>query len=187
MLRSLLVDISPLQQHREYRLLFSGQVISLLGRHLTIVASSIQVFELTGETFAVGLLGVAQFPPLLIGAVLGGTRADAFDRRRILIISQILMALTTVGLAITDNATPNLVGNEGTGSPDLLLYMGFLSGPPPPPNQAPTASYVWDYTGSLLTLDGTGSTDPDGTLAQYEWIRANGNVFATGTPSTSRP
>jgi MFS family permease len=100
MLRSLLVDISPLQQHREYRLLFSGQVISLLGRHLTIVASSIQVFELTGETFAVGLLGVAQFPPLLIGAVLGGTMADAFDRRRILIISQILMALTTVGLAI---------------------------------------------------------------------------------------
>lgn len=100
MIKSLLVDISPLRRHRDYRMLFFGQVISLLGRHLTIVASSIQVFDLTGETFAVGLLGLAQFPPLLVGAILGGTIADAFDRRRVLIISQVLMAATTVGLAV---------------------------------------------------------------------------------------
>ena len=75
-------------------------MISLIGRQLTIVASSIQVFALTGETFAVGLLGLAQFPATVIGSFLGGTLADAFDRRRILILSQIFLALTTAGLAL---------------------------------------------------------------------------------------
>ncbi len=94
------VDISPIREFREYRLLFFGQVVSLVGRQLTIVASSIQVFELTGQTFAVGLLGLAQFPALVVGSFLGGTLADAFDRRRILMATQLFMAATTVGLAI---------------------------------------------------------------------------------------
>ncbi len=96
----MLVDITPLRESREYRLLFFGQVISQLGRHLTIVASSIQIFDLTGQSFAVGLLGLAQFPALFVGSFLGGTLADAFDRRKILIISQIFMAATTTGLAL---------------------------------------------------------------------------------------
>lgn len=79
--------------------------MSLVGRQLTIVASSIQIFDITGETLAVGLLGLAQFPAVFFGSFLGGTLADAFDRRRILIVSQVFMALTTVGLAI--NASTN--------------------------------------------------------------------------------
>jgi MFS family permease len=75
-------------------------VISQIGRQLTIVASSIQVFDITGETFAVGMLGLAQFPALLVGSFLGGTLADAFDRRRILVVAQVLMAATTAGLAL---------------------------------------------------------------------------------------
>ncbi len=75
-------------------------MISLVGRQLTIVASSIQVFDLTGQTFAVGMLGLAQFPALLVGSFLGGTLADAFDRRRILMLAQVFMAATTAGLAL---------------------------------------------------------------------------------------
>jgi len=96
----LFVNVSPLQESREYRLLYFGQIVSLIGRHLTIVASSIQVFDLTGETLAVGLLGLAQFPTTFLGSFLGGTLADAFDRKRILIASQIFMAATTAGLAL---------------------------------------------------------------------------------------
>lgn len=98
--RSLLVDLSPIRESREFRLLFFGQVISRIGRQLTIVASSIQIFDLTGETLAVGLLGLAQFPALFFGSFLGGTLADAFDRRRILFVAQVFMALTTAGLAL---------------------------------------------------------------------------------------
>lgn len=64
------------------------------------MATSIQIFALTGETFAVGMLGLSQFPALFVGSFIGGTLADAYDRRRILIVAQILMAATTVGLAL---------------------------------------------------------------------------------------
>ena len=105
LLKSFLLDISPLRASREYRLLFFGQVVSLVGRQVTIVASSIQIFDITGETLAVGLLGLAQFPAVFLGSFVGGTFADAYDRRRILIVSQVLMALTTVGLALNAMAS----------------------------------------------------------------------------------
>lgn len=96
--------------------------------------------------------------------------------------------------AITANATVGVVGNEGAGSPDLLLNSGFLLGTPPPPNQAPTASYVWSISGGQLTLDASGSSDPDGSITLYEWINpSNGEVFGTGqvftrsAPPVSRP
>jgi MFS family permease len=78
----------------------AGQAISLVGRQLTVVATPVQIFTLTGSTFAVGLLGLAQFPALLVGSFLGGTLADAVDRRRLLIIAQFLLAGTTAGLAL---------------------------------------------------------------------------------------
>ena len=100
MLKSLLVDLTPLRESRQFRLLFIGQVISLFGRQITIVASSIQIFDLTGESLAVGLLGLSQFPMTVAGSFLGGTLADAYDRRTILVWSQVFMAATTVGLAL---------------------------------------------------------------------------------------
>jgi len=99
-LRSFLVDISPLRSSRQYRLLFSGQVISLLGRQLTVVAAPVQVFQMTDSTLAVGLLGLAQFPALVIGSLIGGSLGDALDRRRLLLTTQLLMAATTAGLGI---------------------------------------------------------------------------------------
>ncbi len=75
-------------------------MVSLIGRQLTVVAAPIHVFTLTGSTLAVGLLGLAQFPALFIGSLFGGTLADAIDRRRLLLVTQILLAGTTTGLAV---------------------------------------------------------------------------------------
>ena len=47
-----------------------------------------------------------------------------------------------------------------------------------PPNLPPTASWVWSIAGDQLTLDGTGSSDPEGTIATYEW-EVDGSVLAT--------
>jgi MFS family permease len=71
---------------------------SQAGRQLTVVAVPWQVFELTGSILAVGLLGLAQLFPLLIVSLIGGALADAVDRRRLLLLSQMVMALTAAGL-----------------------------------------------------------------------------------------
>src|SRR5215831_15433274 len=59
-----------------------------------------QVFELTHSSFAVGLLGAAQLVPLLIFALWGGAYADAMDRRKLLIVSEIFMTCGSLALAI---------------------------------------------------------------------------------------
>jgi len=68
------------------------------GRQLTVVAVPFQVFELTGSTLMVGLLGLAQLIPLLAVSVIGGALADAMDRRRLLVFSQLVLAATAAGL-----------------------------------------------------------------------------------------
>ncbi len=92
------VDIGPLRRYRQFRRLWLGQVVSGLGSQLTLVAVSYQAYSITHSTFVVGLIGVAQLVPLLAGALWGGTLADAVDRRRVLVITQIAMALAVGGL-----------------------------------------------------------------------------------------
>lgn len=83
-----------------------------------------------------------------------------------------------VGQLIQSNATSGVVSNPGAGSPNLLLYMGFLTGGPP--NTPPTANWTYQCDTEIsCTFDGSGSEDPDGTVALYEWIY-NGNVIRTG-------
>lgn len=98
--RRLLVDITPLREFREYRLLFSGFAISQLGRQLTVVAAPLQVFQMTHSTVAVGLLGLAQFPLLIAGSLIGGVLADSVDRRKLMMVAQVILAVLAVGLAV---------------------------------------------------------------------------------------
>lgn len=92
------MDITPLRQVSGYRWLFAGMFVMQIGRQLTVVAVPIQVYEMTGSTVVVGLLGLAQLIPLLAVSLVGGALADAVDRKRLLWISQLVLALTGVGL-----------------------------------------------------------------------------------------
>src|SRR5436190_7135347 len=94
------LNVGPLRKHRDYRLLYTGQLVSLFGSMITYVAVPYQVFELTHSSFVVGMLGAAQLVPLLIFALWGGAYADAMDRRRLLIISEIIMTAGSLALAI---------------------------------------------------------------------------------------
>lgn len=96
--RLAVVDIAPLREVPGYRWLFGGMFLAQAGRQLTVVAVPYQVFELTRSTLAVGLLGLAQVVPLLLVSAIGGALADAVDRRRLLILSQLLLAGTAAGL-----------------------------------------------------------------------------------------
>ena len=105
MSRTLLADISPLRESRQYRLFYFGNAASSIGRQLTLVAAPIQVFALTESSLQVGLLGLAQFPALLVGSTVGGLLSDAWDRRRVLIGAQSTLAFISVGLALNAMAS----------------------------------------------------------------------------------
>ena len=96
--RLAVVDVTQLRQVSGYRWLFAGMFVMQVGRQLTVVAVPIQVYDITGSTLAVGLLGLAQLVPLLMVSLVGGALADAIDRKRLLWLSQVVMALTGAGL-----------------------------------------------------------------------------------------
>jgi MFS family permease len=95
-----LLDITPLRRHRDFRLLFIGQFVSFFGSMITYVAVPYQLYQLTGSSLAVGLLGTVQLVPLLLSALLGGAYADAMDRRRLLIGAEVLLSVVSLALAV---------------------------------------------------------------------------------------
>jgi len=96
----MLLDITPLRRHRDFRLLFAGQAISFVGSMITYVAIPYQVFELTRSSSMVGLIGVVELVPLLVAALWGGAYADAMERRRLLVSSELLMACASATLFV---------------------------------------------------------------------------------------
>jgi MFS family permease len=96
----LFIDIEPLRTYRQFRLLWTGFLIRTIGNQLTVVAVPYQVYRLTHSSLDVGLVSLVQVGPLLVGSLLGGTIVDAFERRRVLIMTQILLASTSLGLAL---------------------------------------------------------------------------------------
>jgi MFS family permease len=102
-LRAVALDAGLLRRRRDYRLLMGGQFVSLAGSELTLVAIMFQTFELTDSSLAVGLLGVAEFAPILVLALVGGALADAFDRRRLVMLAEAGSAVVAGALVL--NAT----------------------------------------------------------------------------------
>jgi predicted MFS family arabinose efflux permease len=80
-LSSLLVDLTPLRRSRDFRLLWSSQVFTSLGRQVTVVALPFQVYVTTHSSLAVGLIGLAQLLPLLVTGFYAGAISDRYDRR----------------------------------------------------------------------------------------------------------
>jgi len=98
--RRLLVDLSPIRHSRDFRFLFSGQLVSTLGSQLTVVAVPYQVYRMTHSSLDVGLVSLAQLGPLLVCSLIGGAVADAHDRRRLLLVTELLLAVVSAGLAV---------------------------------------------------------------------------------------
>ncbi|HEV8278710.1 MAG TPA: MFS transporter [Streptosporangiaceae bacterium] len=95
-----LVDTGPLRRHPGFRRLWTGQVVASVGSQLTVVAVGYQTYRLTGSTAMVGLVSLGQLVPLLAGSVLGGRAVDAWDRRKVMLVTQVLLAAGCAGLAI---------------------------------------------------------------------------------------
>src|ERR1700749_504855 len=106
--RRLLIALTPLGRSRHFRPLVWGELVSVLGNQLTTVAVPYQVYQLTRSSLAGGLVSITQLFPLIAGSLLGGSIVDAMDRRRLLMIAQVLMAACSAGLAVNADLGPAL-------------------------------------------------------------------------------
>jgi len=102
----LTVDVTPLRESREFRLLFIGQGVSFAGSMITYVAVPFQVYQLTRSSLVVGLVSFAELVPILLMSFVGGALADAVDRRRMVRITQI-SACGVVGVLVVNAALPH--------------------------------------------------------------------------------
>ncbi len=100
LLARLAVDLTPLREHRDFRRLWIGQTVSFFGGEITYVALPFQVYALTHSTLALGLYALTSLVPLLTLTIVGGAIADAFDRRRLLLFTEVGEALVIAALAV---------------------------------------------------------------------------------------
>ncbi len=115
------LDLSPLRRHRDFRLVFVGQLVSAFGGFLTYVALPVQIYELTKSSWAVGMVGTVQLVPLAVTSLWGGAVADALDRRKLLLWSEALL----MGASLT------LAANSMLAQPSVVLLFvvaAFMSG-----------------------------------------------------------
>lgn len=99
-LRRLVIDAGPLRELPAYRWLWLGQLINNGGREITLLALPFQIYLLTGSVLAVGGLAAVRLAALMLFALPGGSLADAFDRRRLLLTTQVALAACSLSLAM---------------------------------------------------------------------------------------
>jgi len=116
-LRGVAVDVTPLR-HDAFRRLWIGNGVSFVGYAVTGVAIPVQMYQITGSSFWVGLLGIAALVPLLIFALWGGAVADSMDRRILLLGSSLVVWTATLALL--------LQALLGVRNPALLLGLTAL-------------------------------------------------------------
>jgi MFS family permease len=86
--------------HRNYRIFFSGQVVSLIGTWLQTTAEGWLVYQLSGSSVALGFIRFANMLPFALIALWGGIVADRYSKRRILLFTQIASMLLALALAL---------------------------------------------------------------------------------------
>jgi MFS family permease len=99
-LRRLAIDLGPLRRYPAFRRLFVGQTVSAFGSEVAAVAAPIQLFDLTHSTLQVGLLSLCELFPLLTLTIVGGAIADAVDRRKLLLVTEVLLAIVALAFAV---------------------------------------------------------------------------------------
>src|ERR1700754_566643 len=81
------MDLRPFRPRR-FRVLWAGSVFSVFASQVTIVLVAKHVYDLTGSSLAVGLVAAVELIPLMVLALVGGAVADAFDRRRVVLLAE---------------------------------------------------------------------------------------------------
>jgi MFS family permease len=91
---------ASLRKHRNYRLFFAGQVVSLVGTWMQNIALAWYVIELTHSPVAVGFLAFCRFAPFTVFGLISGVVADRFDNRRLVMLTQTASMVVAVALTV---------------------------------------------------------------------------------------
>jgi MFS family permease len=126
-------------RHRDFRLFFAGQALSLIGTWMQSVAQGWLMHRLTGSAFMLGCLTFAQFIPVLPLAMLAGVIADRTDRRR--------MLLWTQGLLLAQSLLLALLVTFGVVQPWMVIALAVMYGMANTFDLPARQSFVVDLTG----------------------------------------
>jgi len=87
------------RQSRNFRLYLMGQLVSAVGTWMNFTAASWLIYELTSDGVALGINGALMFGPMLVLGPFGGVLADRFDKRKILLVTQVAFGLQALAMA----------------------------------------------------------------------------------------
>ncbi|MCX5396811.1 MFS transporter [Streptomyces sp. NBC_00102] len=159
--KRIFADLTPLRTSPDYRRLWFGNTVSWIGQGMTSLAVSLQVYDLTGSAFSVGLIGFCSLVPLVVFGLYGGAIADTMDRRKLglgsstgsFLLSAVLVASAFAGveqvwllyLIVALQAVCFALNSPARSSmiPRLL-----------PPEQLPAANALGSLTSTTGTLVG---------------------------------
>ena len=119
-LRDLLLTRFRALRHRNFRLFWTGQLLSLVGTWMQSVAQGWLMHRLTGSALMLGLLGFAQFLPVTLLSLWAGVVADRMDKRRLIVITQ--------ACALVQAATLATVVSTGVVQPWMLIGLALAFG-----------------------------------------------------------
>ena len=159
----LLVDIGPVRHNKNFRLLFGGQFVSLLGSNLTIVAVPYQVYRETHSSTWVGVASLIQLPFLITGSLWGGALGDRFNRRTLLVLGSLVLGLFSAALAL----------NAQMGRPHFVALLMLAAG----------AAGAAGFSGPVRTAVIPTLVAPDELVAAYSLNQVIVNVAAVVGPA----
>src|SRR5216683_7797440 len=87
-------------RYRDFRLLWLGQIVSVTGSQMQLVAINWHIYLLTGSALALGLVGLFRAGPIILCSLMGGVVADVIDRRRLMMTTQTVMLTSSAILAL---------------------------------------------------------------------------------------
>src|SRR5205807_3199748 len=87
-------------RHRDFRLLWLGQIVSVTGSQMQLAAVNWHVWLLTKSAFALGIVGLFRGAPIIVCSLAGGVVADALDRKRLMVVTQSVMLASAACLTI---------------------------------------------------------------------------------------
>lgn len=162
-------------RYREFRWLFTAQFISLIGSSMQLAAVNWHVWNLTRDELALGVVGLVRILPIIVLSLLGGVVADAVDRRKLILWTQIAMALfagvlslmTLTGhasLALIYLMTASISGMVAFDQPAAAALLPSLVPRHELPNAARINTLVWQlasvtapvFAGLVLAAGGPG-------------------------------
>jgi MFS family permease len=147
------IDALRALKHRNFRLFFCGQSVSLVGTWMTRLATSWLVYRLTGSTFLLGVIGFAGQIPTFLAAPLAGVWVDRWDRRRVLLVTQFLAALQSLMLAALTLSGHVTIWEIAS----LSVFQGFINAFDMPARQSFLVQMVDGRTdlGNAIALNST--------------------------------